>query len=562
MISYEQLVQQIAHGETLNLEFKSDRRRISDREIYEEIVAMANASGGMVLIGVEDNGTISGSQPRHGASTDPIKVQSAIFNNTVPNINTRVILIPTDTGPVIAIEVDPYPEPCATMSGTALRRVIGPDGKPQSLPFYPRDQRSRRTDLGLLDFSAQEMEELSFEDLDPLEFERLRQTVANLRGDRALLELSDQEIAKALRLVESHGKKLVPNVAGVLLLGRQETLRKSIPTHQVNFQVLDARGDVKVNDLLDGPLIKTIQEIETRFAARNEERETLVGMIRLPIPDYSQIGYREAVNNAILHRDYSRLGAVYIQWQSDHILITNPGGLPAGITPENILVHEPKPRNPRMAEAFRRIGLVEQTGRGVDKIFMGQLRYGRPAPDYSRSDSEGVRVELRGGEASLEFSAFVFEQDQAGKFLQLDDLLVLNLLFFERRIDLERTEKLIQKGESQARAVLERLHERGLIEGRGEKRGRVYILSGSLYQRLKMQAEYVRTKGLDPHEMEEKILVFAKEHGKITRTEAANLCQLNGPQAKRLLQKLTIKYPKFRLIGERRGSYYIWDESI
>ena len=61
MISFEQLVQLIAHGETLNLEFKSDRRRIPDREIYEEIVAMANASGGMLLIGVEDNGTISGS---------------------------------------------------------------------------------------------------------------------------------------------------------------------------------------------------------------------------------------------------------------------------------------------------------------------------------------------------------------------------------------------------------------------------------------------------------------------------------------------------------------------
>ncbi len=156
-----------------------------------------------------------------------------------------------------------------------------------------------------------------------------------------------------------------------------------------------------------------------------------------------------------MRRDYSHLDSVSIEWQFDHILITNPGGLPAGITPENILVHEPKPCNPRMAEAFRRIGLVEQTGRGVDKIFMGQLRYGRPAPDYSRSDSEGVRVVLRGGEASLELSAFVFEQDQVGKFLQLDDLPVLNLLFFELRIDLEQTEMLIQKGESQARAVLE-----------------------------------------------------------------------------------------------------------
>lgn len=443
----------------------------------------------------------------------------------------------------------------------ALEKALN-DPVPQSLPFYPRDQRSRRTDLGLLDFSAQEMEVLSFEDLDPLEFERLRQTIVGLRGERALLELSDQEIAKALRLVESHGKRLVPNVAGVLLLGRQEVLRKSIPTHQVNFQVLDAQGDVKVNDLLDGPLIKIIQETEARFAARNEERETMVGMIRLPVPDYSPIGYREAVNNAILHRDYSRLGAVYIQWQSDHMLIANPGGLPVGITPENILVHEPKPRNPRLAEAFRRIGLVEQTGRGVDKIFMGQLRYGRPAPDYSRSDSEGVRVILRGGDASLEFSAFVFEQDQAGKFLQLDDLLVLNVLFFERRIDLKRTAELIQKGENQARAVLERLHEGGLIEGRGEKRGRVYILSGSLYQQLKMQTEYMRAKGLDLHEMEKMILAFVKEHEKITRTEVVNLCKLNDSQAKRLLLKLTVKYPQFQMIGKWRASYYIWNEDV
>ena len=560
MISSEQLEQMVLQGESLTVEFKSDRRRISDREIYEEVVAMANASGGTILIGVEDNGRVTGSQARHERETDPIKLQSAIFNNTVPNINTRVQIISMDAGPVIAIQVDPYPEPCATMAGTALRRVIGPDGKPQSLPFYPRDQRSRRTDLGLLDFSSQEMEDLTFDDLDPLEFERLRQMVSNLRGDRALLELSDQELAQALRLVETHGKRLMPNVAGVLLLGRPNALRKAIPTHQVNFQVLDPAGDVKVNDLLDGPLLRVIQDIENRFAARNEERETLVGMIRLPIPDYSAIGFREAVNNALLHRDYSRLGAVYIQWYPDHLLITNPGGLPAGITPDNILVHEPKPRNPRLAEAFRRIGLVEQTGRGVDKIFMGQLRYGRPSPDYSRSDPEGVRVVLRGGEASLDFAAFVFEQDQAGKFLQLDDLLVLNLLFFERRIDLDRTEQLIQKGESQARAVLERLHERGLIEGRGEKRGRVYILSSALYQRFKTQAEYVRAKGFDLPQMEQMALEHLHKYGRISRSDIASLCKVNEDQAYRLLRKLIEKHPQIQSRGAGKNTYYVWAE--
>lgn len=228
------------------------------------------------------------------------------------------------------------------------------------------------------------------------------------------------ELAKALRLVESRGKRLMPNVAGLLLLGRVEVLLEVLPTHEVHFQVLDSQGNVKVNDTFHGPLLRTLEEVESRFAARNQEKEIMIGMFRLPVPDYSPVGYREAVNNAVLHRDYTRIGGVYIQWQPDHLLITNPGGFPAGITIDNLLVHEPKPRNPRLASAFRRIGLVEQTGRGVDKIYMGQLRYGRPAPDYSRSDVEGVRVILRGGEASLQFAAFVYEQDVAGKPLTLD----------------------------------------------------------------------------------------------------------------------------------------------
>ncbi len=80
----------IALGEAVDREFKSDRRKISDAEIYEEVVAMANADGGVLLIGVENDGTISGAQPRHEETTDPIRLQSAIFNNTSPNINTRI----------------------------------------------------------------------------------------------------------------------------------------------------------------------------------------------------------------------------------------------------------------------------------------------------------------------------------------------------------------------------------------------------------------------------------------------------------------------------------------
>lgn len=557
MLTLDQLISILANGEKLDVEFKSDRRMLPDREIYEEVVSLANTKGGVLLIGVEDDGRVTGAHPRHGEGTDPPKLQSAIFNNTVPSINTRISVVRHEQGQVIAIEVDPYPEPCATKSGKALHRTTKADGKPESVPFYPRDQRSRRVDLGLLDFSAQVLDQLTFADLDPLEFERVRQEIVRLRGDRSLLELSNEELAKALRLVETRHGKLVPNIAGVLLFGREEVIADIIPTHQIHFQVLDAQANVKVNDAFRTPVLKALQEIEARFAARNEEQEVPIGMLRLPVPDYSPRGFREAVNNAVLHRDYTRLDDVYIQLHHDHLLITSPGGFPEGITTSNILVHEPKPRNPRLAAAFKRIGLVEQTGRGVDRIFEGQLRYGRPAPDYTRSDASGVRVLLSGGEPSLKFAAFVYEEDKAGRPFTLDELIILNTLFSTRRIDAEQTCTAIQKSASEGRRVLERLLERGLIEARGEKRSRIYHLAASLYERLQDVSGYVRTRGFDKIQQRQMVLsaITARKDQRITREDVVELCKITPAQAYHLLKKMTDDN-ELELHGFGRGAYY------
>jgi ATP-dependent DNA helicase RecG len=557
MMDVDRIEVLVSAGESLEREFKSDRGRLSDKDIFEEVVSMANTDGGILFIGVEDDGRITGASPRHGNTTDPFKLQSAIFNNTVPNINSRVSVVPHPNGTVITIAVDPYPEPCATASGKSLRRTIGPDGKPQTVPFYPRDQRSRRIELGLMDFSAQPIEASSFNDFDPLEFERVRQAISRLKGEPALLELSHEELAKALRLVESREGRLIPNVAGLLLLGKQERLRELVPTHQVFFQVLDAQGSVKVNDVFSGPVVRVLNELESRFSARNEEREFLVGFIRVPVPDYSPEGYREAVNNALLHRDYSLLDSVYVQWQPDHLLITNPGGFLPGITVENILVHEPKPRSPRLAEAFRRIGLVEQTGRGVDKIYRGQVRYGRPLPDYTRSDSTGVRVVLRGGKPSLEFAAFVYEQEESGSPLSLDELIVLNTLFFERRMDSVLAARIIQKGANEGRAVLERLVERGFVEAKGEKKGRIYHLSAQLYRRFGDSSGYVRVHGISALKHEAMVMEFVEAHGRIARKDVIDLCGISGDQSGRLLKKLEKKGLLVRKGSPPRWTYYV-----
>jgi predicted HTH transcriptional regulator len=102
------------------------------------------------------------------------------------------------------------------------------------------------------------------------------------------------------------------------------------------------------------------------------------------IQDYSALvvpdARREDLANALIHRDYSRLGAVHVQWHEDRIEISNPGGFPEGVRLDNLLVMPPRARSPVLADAFKRAGIVERTARGIDAIFFEQLRNGRQAP--------------------------------------------------------------------------------------------------------------------------------------------------------------------------------------
>ena len=159
----------------------------------------------------------------------------------------------------------------------------------------------------------------------------------------------------------------------------------------------------------------------------------MLGLLRAGVPDYPEPAFREAVDNALIHRDYGRLGAVHVQWHGDRIEISNPGGFPEGVRLDNLLVTPPAPRNPLLADAFKRAGIVERTARGIDTIFYEQLRNGRPAPSYERSTETGVVLVLPGGKANLDFARLVAEEGKADRLLGLDELLLLNRLWLERR---------------------------------------------------------------------------------------------------------------------------------
>ena len=114
-----------------------------------------------------------------------------------------------------------------------------------------------------------------------------------------------------------------------------------------------------MNDFFAWPLFRVMEEVDARFRARTREEELMLGLLRLGIPDYPERAFREALANALIHRDYTRMGAVHVQWHPDHLLISSPGGFPEGVRLDNLLVTPPRPRNPFLADAFKRAGIVE-----------------------------------------------------------------------------------------------------------------------------------------------------------------------------------------------------------
>jgi ATP-dependent DNA helicase RecG len=556
MLTEEALKALIAGGETLSVEFKSDRGPLTDTDLLEAVVCLANTKGGKLIVGVENDGRVTGLHPRRSGS-GPHLLAALVTNRTVPPLAVEAEFIDLPEGRVAILDVPAVPQMVSTSDGRTLIRHLDTRGSPQCRPLYPTEINSWYADRGQRDTTARLMTNARWEDLDPLEFVRLRRLLNEYRGDASLQELSDKELARALGFV--HKDEAVPTLAGLLVVGREEVLREQVPTHEVAFQVLRGQ-DVAINEFYRWPLLRVFERIMEAFSLRNEESELTVDLFRVGVPAYDPRAFREAVNNALTHRDYNRMGAVYVQTHDNAIVIRNPGGLMEGLRLDNLLNTGPVPRNPLLADIFKRLGLVERTGRGIGLIYSGQLRTGRLPPDYSVTTNLIVAVRLPGGESDLDFVKIILsEEKRLQRSFSLDELLMLSLLRRERELNLAEAGRLIQKGEDEARRVLEELTEDGLIERLKTSRQREYMLSASMYRQMGKPEAYVRRRGFEPLQMEPMVVQYIAKNGRITRAEVARLCKINLGQASYLLTKLAHRgiLQMIGTAGVGRGIHYV-----
>ncbi|WGL64956.1 ATP-binding protein [Pseudomonas sp. CW003PS] len=539
--------------ETLTVEFKSDRSKLPDTDLIEALVCLANAEGGELWLGVEDDGTASGLHAEHRLLEG---LAGMVAARTSPSLSVQAEAVEVNGVTVARIRVPKAHGEVATTSGVYLRRRLKHDGTPECVAMLPHERSSRASSFGLLDVSAQPVAGATLADLDPLERERLRQAVQQYGGDRVLLELDDEALDGALLLTarQADGSR-VPTLTGLLLVGRETSLRQLVPTHEFAFQVL-AQQAVRFNEFRRFPLLKALDWLETNFRPYNPEEELQVGLFRVPVPKVDLGAFREAVANALIHRDYHRLGAVHVRLEDDALVVSNPGGLVDGVTLANLLVTEPRPRNPALADAMKRIGVVERSGRGVDKIFRGMLKFGRPAPDYSYTTAQSVVLRLPTAEADLDFRRLVVEHERATNAeLPIDSLIALAALRESKRVTADELAVQIQRDTTSAKRTLEALTEAGLVEAHGSTRGRSYTLSASLYQAVGDKAAYTRQAGFAPIQHEQMVLNYVQQHGQIKRAEVMELCRISTDQAAKLLKKLKDKGAIVQS-GKNRGASY------
>ena len=485
--------------ETLMIEFKRDQPSpLSRDDILDTVVGFANTRGGTLYLGVEDDGKVSGASDAH---QDLVALEAMIADNTMPAVPARASLV-CENPAVVAVDVPWMKTTVATRKGRLLKRRIKADGTPETCPLYPAEISTQLSDPGKEDLSLREVVGATTDDFDPRELWLLRDIILGAdSSDDSLADLGDEELLLALRLALRRDGGLVPTLAGMLLLGKEESLSRFVRTHACSFQV---RQGTSLRDNWTGHhalLSLVLTTLPGRFSPWNHSSEIMDGMRHIEVPDFDPFSFREVIVNAFCHRDYSLMGGVRIEIDEAGYSVSSAGGFIPGISEKNLLTAEPVGRNPALADTFKRIGLAERTGRGIDRIFLGQLRYGRRLPDYSESTDRMVRVFISRGAPDEGFVRLTIAASDEGHSLSLQETLVLWELWSHqpygtRGITTDELAHSVDMSRTRLEETLDVLEAHHLVNGEIGTLHRRYRVSEA-YNVLPARASRVKAKSIE-----------------------------------------------------------------
>jgi ATP-dependent DNA helicase RecG len=519
----------IGKRETGTIEFKEQLPRPG--KLQEPLVAFANARGGTVLVGV------SKERPHRVTGTrwsqhDEERVQEAA-RATQPPLTVRSASIEVGGDSVVLIQIEPVGEGWVHTSDGRLLVRAGPTNRALVGNELLRFVQER----GAEPVEEQPVRGAGVGDLSGGLVERY------LRSRLGRKRIKAQTALRDLRLIDLDGRL---RLACVLLFGkRPQAANRRFGIVVSRFEgPLGAGSKLRDRIQLEGPLPELVSKAD-RVVYEEMRRDAVVrGLVREEVPEFPPVAVREALVNAVGHRDYSARGsAVEVRLYDDALEVESPGTLPAWVTVEN-LADAQYSRNELVMDGLQRLGLVEEAGQGIDRMISEMEDALLDPPEFEERDASFV-VRLRGT------SVFAAEDRLwVSRFAELDLSAAAKIaIVYARRngsISNEDLRALRGLDRDASRGVLQDLVARGLLDAVGRGRGARYVLGG-----IARRASTTASLG----EQLRAVLGHARRMGSIANGDVRGLLDVDRQEARAILVEL-VGRGLLRAEGERRARRY------
>jgi ATP-dependent DNA helicase RecG len=466
-------------------------------ELAKDCVCFANARGGTILVGIEDGERLP--PPTQIIQDDlPDKIRRRISELSV-NVGTRTELKTAENGGQF-IELTIYASAATIASTTDGRYYLRVSDA--CMPLPPEELMRLMSDKPAFIWETKVVRSIRKSDIDHT---KLEQFVTDIRTSNRVSDFVKQKTPSELLeyYLMSEGEYLTN--LGVLWIGKRVHRAKLLYSPVVQFLKYD-ENENRVNKIVwdDFSLNpkEIIEAIWTQIPDWKEGIELSDGIFRKFVPNYEEDVIRELMANALVHRPYTTRGDIFINLYPDRLEIHNPGRLPIGVTPENIL-HKTVKRNEHLAKVFYDLKLMEREGSGYDRMYEILLANGKQVPVPAEGEDR-VTVTIKKHIAKPEVVKLVSRANDEFQLRQ-KEIICLGLIAQHDSLSSIEFSKVLNLPQQNAiRDWLGRLPDLDLILSTGKTKGVEYFVNPEFLRKLDFKGK-TNLKKIESHRLKELI---------------------------------------------------------
>lgn len=502
--------------ETKDIEKKSLRIVTGSKSDFDELakdcVCFANAYGGKILIGIEKNDSLPPKGQRIENKEFPSEISRRISERSLNVGVTASIVSASNGGEYIELTISRNGSSLASTSDGKYYMRVSDTCK----PILPDELPRLMTDKSSLIWEMLVFRKVLRNGYDGSKLNDFIQSIK--ASDRVSDFTKEKSIDELLDYYFFANGEYLTNL-GVLWIGKREHRASLLYAPVVQFIKYD-ETESKVNKIVwdDFSLNpkELIEAVWNQIPDWKESIEISDGLFRKNIPNYDEVVIRELLANAFAHRPYTTRGDIFINLYSDRLEIHNPGLLPFGVTPENIL-HKSVKRNEQLTKVFYDLKLMEREGSGYDRMYEILLANGKPIPVPREGDDRTVVTVKK----QIINNEVVKLMDRASKEFQLRSKEVISLGIIAQHNSLSAIEfsKILGLKEPNAtRHWLGRLPELQLVLDKGKTKGKEYFINPEFLRKLDFKGK-TDLKKIVPHRLKELIRQDLSDYKKCSISE-------------------------------------------